>query len=179
MPIARPGRVLLRDVPLDFVAKRSAGHGRKPLDASLALVPIIDLMICLVVFLLMSFSSSGELVTLPSIKLPKAIHGGDLSTAPVLSVDATVVMLDGRRMADTASLAKDPKIERIEPLIQDLETLHRNWTMLHPKQEFQGALVVQADLAIDYRVIKKLMFNAAQAGYPKVSLAVNKAAAER
>jgi biopolymer transport protein ExbD len=84
------------------------------------------------------------------------------------------VTLDGRRMADTATLAADPKVERIEQMIQDLETLKRNWSILHPQQPFPGQVIMQADVSIDFRVIKKIMFSAAQAGYPNVSFAVNR-----
>jgi len=174
MPIRQPGRVLLRNVPLDFVAKKFSGAGAREVNAELPLVPFIDLQICLVVFLLMSFSASGELVSQrPNLKLPSAGNAAALRIAPVLAVDPVVVTLDGRRMADTATLASDPRLERIEALIQDLDTLKRNWSTLHPQQAFLGELIVQADTSIDYRVIKKLMFSAAQAGYANVSFAVN------
>jgi biopolymer transport protein ExbD len=179
MPIRQPGRVLLRDVPLSFVARRTGGHGAKSVNVEIPLIPFIDLQICLVVFLLMSFSSTGELVTQRSgLVLPKAEHTKVLEVSPVLSVDATPVVLDGRRVADTGSLAADPKVERIEPLIDLLETLKRNWSVLHPRDEFPGALTVQADMSIDYRVIKKVMFAAAQAGYPNVRFAVTKVGAK-
>jgi biopolymer transport protein ExbD len=84
------------------------------------------------------------------------------------------VTLDGRRMADTATLAADPKVERIEQMIQDLETLKRNWSILHPQEPFPGQVVLQADVSIDFRVIKKIMFSASQAGYANVSFAVNR-----
>lgn len=173
MPIRQPRRVLLHDIPLEFVAKKVGGGGRKPIDVSLALVPIIDLMICLVVFLLMSFNASGQLVAQPSITMPKAQHGTTLETAPTISIDSVVVMLDGRRIADTHSLAQDARIERIEPLINDLEMLKRNWLVLHPNGEFPGEITLQADVAIDYRVIKKVMFSAGQAGYASIAFAVN------
>jgi len=175
MSVHRPGRVLLRNLPLQFVSKRVAGEGAKPVDSNLPLVPIIDLLICMVVFLLMSFSSSGELIAQQaSIKMPSAGHAIELEPAPTIAVDAVVVTLDGRRIADTATLAADPRVERIEPLIQSLETTRRNWSLLHPQQEFSGKAILQADVGIDYRVIKKLMASAAQAGYANVSFAVNR-----
>jgi biopolymer transport protein ExbD len=33
---------------------------------------------------------------------------------------------------------------------------------------------LQADVSIDFRVVKKIMFSAAQAGYANVSFAVNR-----
>ena len=179
MPVMQPSRVLLRHIPLQFVNQRVSGGGKKPVDVSLALVPIIDLMICMVVFLLMSFRSSGELMEHKAgLIMPKAANTQELEAAPQLTVDPLVVTLEGRRMADTATLAADPRLERIEPLVADLESLQRNWRILHPNQDFPGALVLQADVSIDYRVIKKLLFNAQLAGYPKVSFAVDKVEAK-
>ena len=175
MPISQPGRVLLRNIPLDFVSKKVSGHGGKAVDASIPLVPFIDFLIVLVVFLLISFSASGELLAQKAnLKMPKASNVVDIDISPVIAVDPVVITLDGRRMADTATLAADPKVERIEQLIQDLETLKRNWSILHPQEPFPGQVIMQADVSIDFRVIKKLMFSASQAGYANVSFAVNR-----
>jgi hypothetical protein len=45
---------------------------------------------------------------------------------------SALVMLDRRRIADTHTLAGDA---RIEPLVQDLHTLERNWLVLHASGE--------------------------------------------
>jgi biopolymer transport protein ExbD len=175
MPVRVPGKVLLRDVPLEFVSKKVSGHGSKAVDVSIPLIPFIDFLIVLVVFLLISFSASGELLAQKAnLKMPKASNVVDIDISPVIAVDPVVITLDGRRMADTATLAADPKVERIEQLIQDLETLKRNWSILHPQEPFPGQVILQADVSIDYRVIKKLMFSTAQAGYANVSFAVNR-----
>jgi biopolymer transport protein ExbD len=175
MPIGKPGRVLLKQVPLKFVAKKVSGHGRKSTNTDIPLIPFIDFLIVLVVFLLISFSASGELLAQkPNLQMPKAQNVVNLEISPVVAIDTVVVTLDGRRMADTATLASDPKVERLEQLIQDLETLKRNWSILHPQQPFPGQVILQADVSIDFRVIKKIMFSAAQAGYPNVSFAVNR-----
>ena len=175
MPIAKPGRVLLRAVPLKFVSKKVTGHGRKTTNTEIPLIPFIDFLIVLVVFLLISFSASGELLAQkPNLTMPKAGNVVNLDIAPVIAIDPVVVTLDGRRMADTATLAADPKVERIEQMIQDLETLKRNWSILHPQEPFPGQVVMQADVSIDFRVIKKIMFSASQAGYANVSFAVNR-----
>jgi biopolymer transport protein ExbD len=175
MPIAKPGKVLLREVPLKFVSKKVTGHGRKSTNTEIPLIPFIDFLIVLVVFLLISFSASGELLAQkPNLTMPKAGNVVNLDIAPVIAIDTVVVTLDGRRMADTATLAADPKVERIEQMIQDLETLKRNWSILHPQEPFPGQVVLQADVSIDFRVIKKIMFSASQAGYANVSFAVNR-----
>ena len=175
MPIKRPGRVMLHHIPLKFVTNRVTGHGRKSVDVSITLVPFIDFLIVLVVFLLTSFSATGELLAQqPNLRMPDASNVAQLEIAPIIAINPQVITLDGRRMADTNSLAASPQIERIEQLIQDLETLKRNWSILHPAEPFPGAVIVQADRSIDFRVIKKVMFSAAQAGYSNISFAVNR-----
>jgi biopolymer transport protein ExbD len=131
--------------------------------------------VTLVVFLLTSFSASGELLAQqPNLKMPQAANVSDLEPQPVIAINPDVVTLDGRRMADTPSLAADARVERMEQMIQDLETLKRNWSILHPTEPFAGNVILQADVKIDFRVIKKVMFSCAQAGYANVSFAVNR-----
>lgn len=174
MPIHKPEKVLLHHIPLKFVRSKVAGGGRKALDANIPLVPFIDFLITLVVFLLSSFSASGELIAQRAgLTMPNASNAIDLELAPIVQIDSNVITLDGRRMADVATLAQAAGVERIEPLVQDLETMSRNWSILHPREPFSGTVIVQADRAVDFRVIKKVMFSAAQAGYSNISFAVN------
>ena len=174
MTIHAPGKVLLHHIPLKFVHDRVAGGGKKAVDVAIALVPFIDFLITLVVFLLTSFSASGELLAQrPNLVMPTAANTEDLEIAPIIAIDPQVVTLDSRRMADTATLASSHQLERIEPLVQDLDTMRRNWAVLHPREQFTGAVILQADRNIDFLVIKKVMFSAAQAGYTNINFAVN------
>ena len=178
MPVSKPGKVLLTNVPLRFVRGRVAGGGRKATDASIVLVPFIDFLIVLVVFLLTSFSASGELLAQqPNLKMPEAANTKDLEQVPIIiAIDPTVITLQGRRIADTKTLEANPQIERIDQLVQDLETTKRNWSMRNPQKPFHSEVVIQADEEVDFRVLKKVLFSAAQAGYVNLSFAVNRAA---
>lgn len=179
MAIHKPGKVLFTGVPLKFVRKKVSGGGKKSLDHEIPLVPFIDFLVTLVVFLLSSFSASGELLAQqPNLKMPDAKNVVDLEIQPVIAINPDVITLDGRRMGDTRTLAQDPKVERMEQLIQDLETLKRNWSILHPTEPFAGTVILQADRSIDFRVIKKVMFSCAQAGYANISFAVNQVGGE-
>ncbi|MFO0694209.1 MAG: biopolymer transporter ExbD [Polyangiales bacterium] len=172
--LAKPGKRLLHHIPLRFVHQKVAGGGKKAMNQEIPLVPFIDFLITLVVFLLMSFSASGELIAQQaSIRMPDAEHTVALEVAPIISVDSRVVALDGQRVADAQSLMASAQIDRIEPLIQQLEVKKRNWQVLHPGQEFDGMVILQADRNIDFRIIKKVMFSAGMAGYSNISFAVN------
>jgi biopolymer transport protein ExbD len=176
MAIQRPEPVLLHNIPLRFVRDRVSGHGRKSVDHQIPLIPFIDFLIVLVIFLLMSFSASGELVAQqPTITMPQAKNTEQIEVSPIIAVDERVITLDGTRVADTQTQGQAAQVDRIEPLIQGLETEKRKWETIHPSEPFAGQVIVQADRNIDFRVVKKVMFSAAAAGYGNVSFAVNQA----
>ena len=176
MAIQRPEPILLHHVPLKFVRNRVTGHGRKSVDHQIPLIPFIDFLIVLVIFLLMSFSASGELVAQqPTITMPAAKNTEQIEISPIVAVDERVITLDGTRVADTQTQGQSAQVDRIEPLIQGLEAEKRKWETIHPSEPFVGQVIVQADRNIDFRVVKKVMFSAAAAGYGNVSFAVNQA----
>lgn len=175
MAIRKPQKVLLHGIPLRFVRNRVSGHARKSLNHDIPLIPFIDFLIVLVIFLLMSFSASGELVAQqPSITMPDAEATEKLEAErAIIAIDAKVVTLSGERVADTQTLTQTAQVDRIEPLIQGLEAESRAWNTIHGAEPFHGQVIIQADKDIDFRVIKKVLFSASQAGYGNVSFAVN------
>ena len=174
MAIKRPEPELLRNIPLKFVRERVSGHARKSVDHQIPLIPFIDFLIVLVIFLLMSFSASGELVAQqPTITMPDAKNTQQIEISPVIAVDERVITLDGTRVADTQTQGQSAQVDRIEPLISGLEAEKRKWETIHPSEPFAGQVIVQADRNIDFRVVKKVMFSAAAAGYGNVSFAFN------
>jgi len=174
MAIKRPEPELLRHIPLKFVRDRVSGHARKSVDHQIPLIPFIDFLIVLVIFLLMSFSASGELVAQqPTITMPDAKNTQQIEISPIIAVDERVITLDGTRVADTQTQGQSAQVDRIEPLISGLEAEKRKWETIHPSEPFAGQVIVQADRSIDFRVVKKVMFSAAAAGYGNVSFAVN------
>jgi biopolymer transport protein ExbD len=174
MAIKRPEPELLRNIPLKFVRDRVSGHARKDVDHQIPLIPFIDFLIVLVIFLLMSFSASGELVAQqPTITMPDAENTQQIEISPIVAVDERVITLDGSRVADTQTQGQSAQVDRIEPLIAGLEAEKRKWETIHPSEPFAGQVIIQADRNIDFRVVKKVMFSAAAAGYGNVSFAVN------
>ncbi len=174
MPIKKPGRVLLHHVPLQFVRNRVVGGGRKSVDSGIILVPFIDFLIVLVVFLLTSF---GNQVIAQSqddkLRLPDGVHTTALEEAPVVAINQLIVMFEGRKVADNAELNSTEETQPIEQLIRDLEVYQRNWEQIHPGEAYHSTVVVQADQNVDYRVIRKVMASTAAAMYANVAFAVN------
>ena len=172
--LSKPEKRLLHHIPLRYVHMRVVGGGGKSVNMEIPLIPFIDFLITLVVFLLMSFSATGELVAQQAtIRLPSADHTTQLEMSPVISIDANVVTLDGRRIVDTPSLLTAAEASRIEPLVEALELKKRQWSMLHPGQESPGIVIFSVDSRVDFRALKKVMISVAAAGYIHISFAVN------
>ena len=140
MPIHAPHAHLYNSVKLE-VAKAKLGHaGRKSLYAPLNLVAYIDMMTMLVIFLLMSFSATGEILFVQkNIVLPDAQNWTDLERAPVIGVSKDVVTLDGSQVATADELMKDSATGdfKIAELHDKLVTLKNNYKLLHPSRGVQ------------------------------------------
>ena len=168
-----PGPRLRKHIPLKFVTKH--GTGKKSGYAELNLTSMVDMLTILVVFLLQTFSASGELLTVSkNITLPEAINFRDLEQAPIISVSRDAVTLNGDPKADSAELTRDSGVDwKIPQLHDDLVVLKNNFKLLHPNPEdWKGLVIVQADKNIDFKVIKKVMYTCAVAGYNNVNFAV-------
>ena len=174
MAIHKPEKVLLHHIPLKFVSDRVGGGGKKSVNQEIPLIPFIDFLIVLTVFLLSSFGSKAINMDQQNMKLPSGANTNELEQAPVLSISTNAVMLNGKKMSDYETLKDSPTVEPIEALVQNLELLKKNWPMLHPGEDFPGTLILQADEKVDFRVIKKVMFSSAQSGFANVNFAVNK-----
>src|SRR5438309_9299708 len=99
----KPGPRLKVYAPLKFV--RSAGHGKRSTYAELNLTSMVDMLTILVVFLLQTFSASGELLSVQkNIVLPEALNFRDLEQAPIIAVSKDAVTLDGRVVANADQL---------------------------------------------------------------------------
>ena len=174
--IKKPGPRLKHQVPLKFV--RAGSHGKKNIYAELNLTSMVDMLTILVVFLLQTFSASGELLTVQkNIALPEAMNWKDLEQAPIIAVSKESVTLDGRMVADATVLNQENTADwKINDLHDQLVQLKNNYKLLHPSDDFKGLVIVQADKGVDFKVIKKVMYSCGVAGYQNVNFAVNQKA---
>jgi biopolymer transport protein ExbD len=175
MPIHAPRARLFSSVALESTSAKLGKAGRKSLYENLNLVAYIDMMTMLVIFLLMSFSATGEILFVQkNIVLPEAQNWSDLERAPVIAVSADVVTLNGQQMATMEELAQESPTGdyKITPLHDDLVTLKNNYKLLHPTEDFNGLAIIQADKNVEFKALRKIMFTAQVAGYNNVNFAV-------
>ena len=175
MPIHAPHSQLYRSIKLESVSSKLGHGGRKALSEALNLVAYIDMMTMLVIFLLMSFSATGEIVFVQkNLILPDAQNWTDLERADIIGITPDLVMLNGQQVATGEELLRDSATgdSKITELHDRLVTLKNNYKLTHPNEEFPGLVILQSDKAVEFKVLKKVLYTAAVAGYQNVNFAV-------
>jgi len=171
MPIKKPGKRPFAPWLQD--SKQLQGHGKKLASvADLLLTPLIDMFVILVVFLIMNFSATGELVSLSrDIQLPQATVTDELERAPIIQISANTVAIEGVKVGDSEDILKDPDL-RIPELTDKMQDMRKIDEMMHPGQPFKGEVIINADKNIDFKLVRKVMFAASDAGYTNFNYAV-------
>jgi len=167
--IVVPGRRLMHAVKLRFVKKKVSGGGGRATNASINLTPFIDFLITILVFLLMSFSASGEIPVDKNTKLPSAENTIDMVDAPMVAVTGTQILVDGVNAGSTRAIEEAGRLMKIDELHNVLKNKRELWKQLNPGKSFPGVVVLQVDKRVPALVVKSVFQTAAFAGYPNVS----------
>ena len=173
MTIHEPGRRLMHGVPLKFVKKRVAGGSSRSVVAGLSLTSMIDFLVVTVVFLLMTFSASGESPINKNVRLPQAENTLDMIDAPIVAVAGSAILVDGSAAGNTRAIEDSKRLQRIDELFNILKGKRDVWKSLHPGRDFPGVVVLQIDQEVSAVVVKSVFQTSAFAGYPNVSFMVN------
>jgi biopolymer transport protein ExbD len=173
-PISTPGRRLLHHIPLKFVRRKVLGHGRKASNHEIPLIPFIDFLLCIVLFLLASFSATGELPIDKNVKLPSAENVMDMVEAPMVAITGSQILVDGTAAGNTRAIEEANRLQRIDELFNILKNKRELWKQINPGKEFPGVAVLQVDKRVSALVVKSVFQTAAFAGYPNISFMVGR-----
>ncbi len=173
-PISPPGRRLLLDIPLPFVVKRAAGGGQRAVNKEIPLIPFIDFLLCIVLFLLASFSASNDIPPDTSLQLPRAQNTVSMTEAPMVTVTGTQVLVDGTAAGNTRVIEEANRIQKVDELFDILKNKRELWKQVNPGKEFPGVAVLQVDRRVPALVVKSVFQTAAMAGYPSLSFMVGR-----
>lgn len=128
--------------------------------ADLLLTALIDAFSILVIFLLMSFSSTGEILYLgKGQELPKAAQADVLDRNPVVKFDDGKIYVEDKEVT-------------VDQLVQSLLDLRKQFQETRPGEEFPGMLTVQADRRVKYEQLTSIVQASAHAGYSDIKFAV-------
>ena len=197
MPVKAAGSRLYRSVHFKHLVKKTAG-GDRASNISLNLTPFVDMMTILVTFLLMVFSSTGQLLQAQKgLDLPIADSHDTLQQAPVIIVTKSEITYQGQLVATVDSVLRDDSptfkidalFERLDAaskkikedvglgrLPKDLakacEDAKQNIRPQPGKICPDGLAILQADESTDARLINKIVNTAKAAGFDNLLFAV-------
>lgn len=176
MPIEKPGRRKAL-TPIGKLRSGSFGGGHKSGFVDLNLTPMVDMFTILVVFLLINFSSTGEILFMAKdMKLPEAEQVDEMNIGPVITITPEHILLVGKPVAETAPLLEigNQEIPVLKEKLEKLVEQHNRLSRKTPKpgEPFEGKLIIQADVKQDFRVLKKVIYTANAAGWFHLNFAV-------
>lgn len=199
MPIHAAGPRLYHSVPFKHLVRKSGSvSGSKPSNISMNLTPFVDMMTILVTFLLMVFSSTGQLLQAQKgLELPMAESHDTLQQAPVIIVTKSEITYQGQLVATTESVLRDDSPTfKIDALFERLDAASKKIkeevglgklpkdlakACEEAKQNIRpqpgricpdGLVILQADESTDVRLINKIVNTAKAAGFDNLLFAV-------
>jgi biopolymer transport protein TolR len=137
-----------------------------------ALVPFIDMMTILVVFLLAHTADVDILPNTKNIQIPQSLSDRKPSAAVVVMVTKDSVFVDGQRVGSVADVVASPA-----PVFAPLKAalMAQNDKILSGERQAdisKREVTIMGDKSTPYSVLKKIMLTCSEAEYGKVSFAV-------
>jgi biopolymer transport protein ExbD len=137
-----------------------------------ALVPFIDMMTILVVFLLAHTADVDILPNTKNIAIPQSLSDRKPSAAVVVMITKDSLFVDGQLVGSLTELMADQG-----PFFAPLRTAltaqsERSLKTATPPDISKREVTIMGDKATPYAVLKKVMLTCSEAEYGKVSFAV-------
>ncbi len=150
----------------------------------LNITPMMDMMTIILVFLLKSFASSSQSITMDqNLMIPKSSAMLNAREAIQITVSKKVVLVEGEAIAPVSNGKVDPALKRdgengyyITPLVEYTEKIARREKKVAEMtgQKFEGQLMIVADQSTPYRLLTEILYSCGQAGYANYRLLILK-----
>ena len=141
------------------------------------LTSLIDVMTILLIYLLKSFSSEGEIVTLSKdLMLPESSANKKPELTVVLTINNKYILSEKKYLTsvDKVLSTDDLVIPELSNWLQNRRKTTKEIEEHSTDTKFTGDITIQADKHIRFRLLKKIMYTCGQQGYNNFSLAVLK-----
>jgi len=140
-------------------------------DASLNLIPLIDIMSVMVAFLLVYSTEVEVIQNSKGIEIPQSIAEAAPHTSVVVMVTKDDLFVQGEHIASVAEVKAAPGTI-VAPLRDALKRPMLIGQDNAQRDLAQREITIMADKALPYEVLKKVMATCTDADYGKISLAV-------
>ena len=155
--------------------KRKRHRGKRPKEMLLQITSLVDVFTILLIFLLKTYSTGFIMQIAEAIQLPLSTASETLNPAVVVAFNNRTLYVDGEVLVDDLALFRQSEDLLVEPLYQALRVKADRLKKVaagNPSVVFTGEIILQADKAVPFRFLKKVIYTAGQAEYVNQSLAV-------
>ncbi len=155
--------------PYRIKKHRQRGHH----VSHMALVPFVDMLMMLVVFLLLHSSDVEILPNTKNITIPESVAELKPRETVVVMVTTEDLLVNGRVVAKVADVSRDDNQLIIEALRAALKEQSDSSLRSAAQEDLaEREVTIMGDKGTPFTVLKKVMATATAADYGKVSLAV-------
>lgn len=163
-----------------FRGRTRRGRPRVRTESGISLTSLMDILTCLLFFVLKSFVAGGEAtVPPPGLDLPKSTADRPMTTSLVVAIDDGSILVGSERIASVPETEASPEM-LIAPLAARLDAARAQMdeiARLKGAEPAKARLVtIQGDEAMEFRVLQKVMYTLNQSGFEDIALAVIKKA---
>ncbi len=169
-----PGYHVKSKHDLKFLRERRQKSGQRSFDIELPLTSLIDMFSTLVIFLILNYSTTGEVFFINhDVKLPKAEHGVTLKSLPLVSITSREVLFESQYVGDHPLRIgrQDELIPKLKEMLVRARELEER---TNPEKPFRGAVNIQADQSLPIIYVKRVMNTLISAGWSEINFAVSK-----
>jgi len=156
--------------PLTPLEKRTERRNRNQSMVDMNLVSLIDVFTILI-FFLMSNVGVETLASTRAVQLPESMSQKAPKETVLVTVTASEILVGGKVVASVNdALTVDSDL--IQPLKAELDVEASREVILKENEGDSKRVTIMGDKDIPYRLLRKVMFTAARAGFSDVSFAV-------
>src|SRR5688572_14637012 len=155
--------------PYRIKKHRQRGHH----GSHMALVPFIDMLTMLVVFLLLHSSDVEILPNTKNITIPESIADEKPRETVTVMVTTEDLLVNGQIVAKVADVARSDA-DLVIPALRDALKAHNDTILRETARQdiAEREVTIMGDKGTPFAVLKRVMATATAADYGKVSLAV-------
>ena len=158
------------------------GRAAHRIHSGISLTSLMDILTCLLFFVLKSFVAGGETtVPPPGLRLPRSTADAAMTTSLVIAIDKEAILVGSERVASVQAaessdqLLIQPLADRLVAAGQQMDEIAKLKKSDKPESRI---VTIQGDGDIEFRVLQKVMYTLNQSGFQDISLAVLKKAEE-
>ena len=175
MAIKAPGKHVGKRLAHSKVFGEKLAHKIQQ-NADLLITPLVDMFVIIVLFLIANFSATGDVLNMSKdIVLPEAANVQDVQLVPVVMVSMEQVSVSGTIIGRVDDLTREDYLN-IPALEEKLRDMKKQYEDLHSYAKdteggFKGDINIQAHKEVQFKIIKRVMFSCASAGYNNINFA--------